>query len=135
MDAQPRTALTGTSRRAGTCPVCGLGLWWPRADGICLNRWCWRPDREFSTVYSLGVHAGALRQALVRYKSHSEWSVADAFAGVVARYLHANFTWFEEFDVITGVPSYTGPGARRAWDPVGEILDRLRAPGGGGVVG
>jgi predicted amidophosphoribosyltransferase len=44
---------------------------------------------------------------------------------MLARYLLTNAPWFEEFDLITGVPSYRGPGARRSWDPVGDVVDRL----------
>jgi predicted amidophosphoribosyltransferase len=73
----------------------------------------------------VGVHRGALRQAIVRYKYRGERWWADVFASMVGRYLDANFCWFEEFDLLAGVPTYTGPSGRRDWDPVGEILGRL----------
>ncbi len=104
------------------CPVCGLEL---SAPGLCPNRWCWRADRGFSVVFALGAHQRNLRHAIARYKYRRELWLADVFAGMVARYLDAHVPWFEEFDVIGGVPSYQGPGATRTWDPVGLILDRL----------
>jgi predicted amidophosphoribosyltransferase len=61
----------------------------------------------------------------VRYKYQGERVWAGVFARMVSAYLARNETWFEEFDLIVGVPSYLGPGARRAWDPVGDILVRL----------
>jgi predicted amidophosphoribosyltransferase len=44
---------------------------------------------------------------------------------MIADYLDRNATWFEEFDVLAGVPAYCGPGAARGWDPVGDILDHI----------
>jgi predicted amidophosphoribosyltransferase len=97
----------------------------------CTNRWCSRADRSFSVVFPLGVHSGALRRAIVRYKYRGERVWGGVFAQMVTDYLARNATWFEEFDLIVGVPSYVGPGARRAWDPVGDILARLGNLAGG----
>jgi predicted amidophosphoribosyltransferase len=104
------------------CPVCGQRLLRP---GACPNWWCGRSDRWFSVVYPVGVHQGALRQALGRYKYRGERWWAGAFARIIAAYLDRNANWFEEFDVLAGVPAYCGPGTARAWDPVGDILDRV----------
>jgi predicted amidophosphoribosyltransferase len=76
-------------------------------------------------AFSVGVYQGGLRQAIRRYKYRGDRHLAPAFAAMVARYLAAHPVWFEEFTVLTGVPSYTGPGARRSWDPVGGILAAL----------
>jgi predicted amidophosphoribosyltransferase len=51
---------------------------------------------------------------------------------MIAGYLEDNATWFEEFHLLGAVPSYTGPGARRSWDPVGHILESVGALAGGG---
>jgi predicted amidophosphoribosyltransferase len=119
------------------CPVCGQSLTDTEPaqgtagpGGSCPNRWCRRPGRAFSVAFSVGVYQGALRQAIHRYKYRGDQHLAPAFAAMVARYLAAHPVWFEEFTVLTGVPSYTGPGARRGWDPVGGILAAL-ADGGG----
>jgi predicted amidophosphoribosyltransferase len=92
---------------------------------MCPNRWCRRTDRWFSVVYSIGTHEGALRDAILRYKYHGEWWWARAFARLIAGYLELNAAVFEEFDLLTGVPSYTGPGARPTRDPVAAILEHL----------
>jgi len=119
-------------RQAETgCPVCGQSLSGMGSSigsgiGHCPNRWCERADRAFSVVFALGVHDGALRHAILRYKYQRELWWADVFARSLAHYLRAHATWFEEFDLIVPTPAYTGPQARRSWDPVGEIVTRLR---------
>jgi predicted amidophosphoribosyltransferase len=105
------------------CPVCGQSL---RRPGPCPNRWCARGDRWWSVVFAVGAHRAALRDALLRYKYRGERWRAYPFAQTVAGYLEAHATWFEEFDLVAGVPSYQGPGASRTWDPVGDILAALQ---------
>jgi predicted amidophosphoribosyltransferase len=105
------------------CPVCGQAL--PRI-GRCPNRWCRRADRGFSVAFAVGVHAGALRHALLRYKYRREMWWADVFARLLLNHLRVHATWFEEFDLVVPVPGYTGPGARRNWDPVSAIAARLQ---------
>ena len=102
------------------CPICGQVV--PPPGRWCPNRWCRRTDRGFSVAFSAGVYEGALSRAIRRYKYGGERSLAATFARMVASFLRAHPVWFEEFDLITAVPSYTGPGARRDWDPAGEIL-------------
>ena len=105
------------------CPVCGQGLARP---GTCANRWCARNDREFSVAFAVGVHEGALRHAVLRYKYRHELWWAEVFARLFADHLYGHSTWFEEFDLLVPTPSFLGPAARRPWDPVGEIAIRLR---------
>lgn len=105
------------------CPVCGQSI--PLDTGGCPNRWCRRTDREFSVAFSVGLYQGALRRAIGRYKYRGARHLAPVFADMVVAYLKAHPSWFEDFDVITAVPSYTGPGARRTWDPVGCVLGQL----------
>ncbi len=104
------------------CPVCGQAL---LRIGPCPNRWCRRSDRAFSVVFAVGIHSGALRRAVLRYKYRREMWWADVFARLLADHLHAHTTWFEEFDLLVPTPAYAGPQARRPWDPVGEIVARL----------
>jgi predicted amidophosphoribosyltransferase len=105
------------------CPVCGQSL---PGQGPCPNWWCRRPDRAFSVVFAVGVHEGALRHAVLRYKYRRELWWAGVFARLFADHLRKNATWFEEFDLLIPTPSYIGPRARRNWDPIGEIAVRLR---------
>jgi predicted amidophosphoribosyltransferase len=74
----------------------------------------------------VGVHDGALRHAVLRYKYGRELWWADVFARLLADHLSGHSTWFEEFDFLVPTPAYLGPGARRQWDPVGEIAVRLQ---------
>jgi predicted amidophosphoribosyltransferase len=104
------------------CPVCGQIL-----AGLerCPNHWCHRNDRAFSVAFSVGIHEGALRHAVLRYKYRDELWWAGVFARLLADHLRGHSTWFEEFDLLVPTPSYVGPSARRSWDPVGEIASRL----------
>jgi predicted amidophosphoribosyltransferase len=118
-----RTGLLG-------CPVCGQilpsqGLGGP-VRGRCLNRWCHRADRAFSVAFAVGVHEGAMRHAVLRYKYGREFWWAGAFARLLANHLQVHSTWFEDFDLLVPTPSYLGPSARRDWDPVGQIAAELR---------
>lgn len=83
-------------------------------------------------AFSVGVHRGALRAAITRYKYRGDRGLAGVFAASLASYLAAHPAWFEEFDLITAVPAYSGAGARRAWDPVGSILGELASRLGSG---
>jgi predicted amidophosphoribosyltransferase len=94
--------------------------------GPCPNRWCHRGDRAFSVAFAIGVHDGALRVAVLRYKYRQELWLAAVFARLFAQHLGAHSTWFEEFDLLVPTPSYIGPSARRSWDPIGEIAAQLR---------
>ncbi|MDE3204228.1 MAG: ComF family protein [Acidobacteriota bacterium] len=123
------------------CPVCGLVIPSALANreaaaptgsdpsapvGLgCPNRWCRLPSRSFSVVYSLGRYEGALRRAITRYKYRGDRSLATVFARMVLSYLEQHAAWFEEVSVITAVPAYTGPGARRGWDHMGALLAEM----------
>ena len=109
------------------CPVCGQIV--PPPGRSCPNRWCRRTDREFTVAFSAGVYEGALGRAIRRYKYGGERRLAATFGRMLASFLRAHPAWFEEFDLITAVPCYTGPGARRDWDPVGDILRSMGAEG------
>ena len=79
----------------------------------------------FSVAFAVGVHDGALRHAVLRYKYRGEMWWADVFARLFADHLYLHSSWFEEFELLVPTPSYAGPSARRSWDPVGEIALRL----------
>lgn len=111
------------------CPVCGLDFG-AAAPGGCPNGWCGRADRAFSVVWALGVHAAGLRAAIRRYKFGGESRLAEAFGAMAAGFVRGNPTWFEEIDLVTGVPAYCGPGARRGWDPVGRVVEVMAADPG-----
>ena len=104
------------------CPVCGLFM---GAPGRCPNVWCGRSDRSFSVVHAIGAHRGSLRRAVALYKYREEIWWADVFASMLGRYVADHPCWFEDFDLLTTVPVYLGPGSRRTWDPMGEVAEKL----------
>lgn len=101
------------------CACCGQGR---VGSGPCPTRWCRRRDRGWSVVFCVGEYAGGLRRAILRYKFGRERWWAGVFGLLVAGYLDHNAGWFDDFDLLVATPSFTGPGGRRAWDPVEEIL-------------
>ena len=108
---------------AGRLPGVRAAL--PR-PGPCPNWWCRRADRGFSVVFAVGVHAGALRHAVLRYKYGREMWWAEVFARLFADHLPL------PCHLVRGVRSAGPdagvcrvPDARRDWDPVGEIVARL----------
>jgi predicted amidophosphoribosyltransferase len=107
-----------TARVPAGCAACGQPL---TGDPHCANPWCGRADRAWSVAFSVGVHEGPLRRALVdyKYRGHRWWGAV--LARLLADWLRAHETWVEEFDLLVPVPSYLGAGARRGWDPVGEL--------------
>jgi predicted amidophosphoribosyltransferase len=79
-------------------------------------------------VWAIGPHTAALRRTIAAYKYRGEREWSEVFARVLVGYLDEHMPWFDEYDVVTGVPVFTGRGAHRSWDHLGLILaaaDRL----------
>ncbi|MDQ2725166.1 MAG: hypothetical protein M3Y36_06685 [Actinomycetota bacterium] len=93
----------------------------------CANPLCSRADRGWSAVFALGLHEAALRRSIASYKYRGERWWAGVFARLLAGYLRAHPTWFEEYDLVVPMPAYQGEGARRPWDPVGSLFADLVA--------
>lgn len=81
-------------------------------------------------MFAVGPHDGALRRAIAAYKFGGDRWRGPVLGRLLAGLLDARPTWFEEYDRIVAVPAFTGPGARRRWDPVGEIFATLAAIAG-----
>ena len=126
LDGRPEVCLAcvrgagqGPPAAAGRgCAACGQAL---PAGVACTNPWCGRADRSWSVAFSIGVHTGALRRVLVEYKYRRRVRWAPVLARLVAGWLLAHQPWLEDFDLLVPAPAFTGSGARRAWDPVGEL--------------
>jgi predicted amidophosphoribosyltransferase len=88
----------------------------------CPTKWCVRPDRGWSVVFGVGVHTAGLQRAIVRYKYGGERWWAGVFGRLLAGYLDRWAPWFDDFDLLVAMPAYQGPGARRGWDPVREVV-------------
>jgi predicted amidophosphoribosyltransferase len=121
LESSPGQALAPGRRR---CSSCEQVL---RGPGPCPTEWCRRSDRGWSVVFAAGVHAGGLRRAIVGYKYGGERWWAGVFARVLAGWLDRRAPWTEDFDAIVAMPAYSGPGARRHWDPVAEMVGALGA--------
>lgn len=98
-----------------------------RVSRPCPTTWCGRTDRGWSVVFAAGVHAGGLRRAIVAYKYSGERWWSGIFARLLAAWLDRRAPWLDDFDAIVPMPAYTGPGARRRWDPVGQVVGELGA--------
>jgi predicted amidophosphoribosyltransferase len=73
-------------------------------------------------VWSIGPHAGALRDALFRYKYRAQMGWSAVFGRLLIGYLDDHMPWFDDYDALVPVPAFVGPGARRRWDPIGRVL-------------
>jgi predicted amidophosphoribosyltransferase len=118
-----RAAVTRAPLAPAWCAACGQAT----GGRPCTNRWCRRSDRGWSVVHSVGFHQGAFRRAIVGYKYGGQMQTGPILAGVLARHLRDHQAWFEEYDLLTDVPSFLGAGARRTWSPVGRIVSDLRS--------
>jgi predicted amidophosphoribosyltransferase len=103
---------------AAACPVCDQAA---PAEG-CGNDWCTRADRWFSVLWAIAPNAGAWRWAIRAYKYRRQTDWAAVFGRILLGYLEEHMPWFDEFDVLTPMPAFTGPGARRDWDHVGDVV-------------
>lgn len=115
-------AAAGEGGALVRCPSCGARH---RRGRPCPTRWCGRADRGWSVVWSVGVHAGALKSVILRYKYGGERAWAGVLGRLLAGYLDRYSPWFDDFDLLTPMPAFTGPGARRAWDPVRRMVTEL----------
>jgi predicted amidophosphoribosyltransferase len=115
-------------RYGSVCSVCAQRV---GSDGRCANDWCSRADRWFSVVWSISPHVGAWRSVIGAYKYRSQVGWASVLGRVLLGYLDEHMPWFDHYDVIVPMPAYAGRGARRDWDPVGEVASvaaRLAGP-------
>ena len=141
----PSEANDQRSRTPAGCPVCGQARLRP---GPCANWWCRRADRGFSVVFAVGVHAGGLRHAVLRYKYRRELWWAGVFAGLFAEHLRTPRHLVRGVRPPdpdaglrgsagaggTGIPSARSCSASTAWfDPlwetaVGAVVKRAETP-------
>jgi predicted amidophosphoribosyltransferase len=76
-------------------------------------------------VHSVDVYRGGLRRAIVEYKYGHQLDWAPRLASVLAGFIRDHHPWFEEYDLLTGMPAFLGAGARRTWSPVGRMVADL----------
>jgi predicted amidophosphoribosyltransferase len=81
-----------------------------------------RADRWFSVVWSVAPHVAAWRSVIRAYKYGPEVRWRLVLGRILVAYLDEHMPWFDDFDVLVPMPAFVGCGARRRWDPVGEIV-------------
>jgi predicted amidophosphoribosyltransferase len=74
-------------------------------------------------IWAIAPHTASLRRAIADYKYRDQRGWSDVFARLIVGYLDEHMPWFDDYDVLTGVPVYTGPGAHRSWDHVRLIVN------------
>jgi predicted amidophosphoribosyltransferase len=94
-------------------------------SGKCVNHWCLVPpdQRYFDVIFAIAMRSGALQNAINRYKYDDKFRWAAIFGRVLVGYLEQYADIFDDLDIVTGSPTYTGEGARRSWDHIGRILE------------
>ena len=82
-------------------------------------------------MWAIGAHSDRLRRALHDFKIAGNRRWAPVFARLVIGFLDDHLPWFDDYDLIAAAPAYVGPGGRRDWDPLGEIIRVAAAEDGG----
>ena len=88
----------------------------------CSNDWCTRADRWFSAVWSVAPHVAAWRSVIRAYKYRPEVQWRVVLGRILVAYLDEHMPWFDDYDVLVPMPAFVGRGARRHWDPVGQVV-------------
>jgi len=106
------------------CAVCDLP--YSAGESSCGNPVCrMEPDdRWFEWNYAIAMRSGALETAISRYKYGGRRGWAAIFGRILVGFLDAHAALFAEIglDLIVASPAYTGPGAKRAWDHIREVM-------------
>jgi predicted amidophosphoribosyltransferase len=79
-------------------------------------------DRGFEWNWSIAMRTGVLKDAINAYKfrDHRWW--AWIFGRIVVGFLDAHHDPFDRMDLIIPSPAYVGPGGRRSWNFIREVL-------------
>lgn len=107
------------------CPVCDQTF----AEGAetCRNPVCGMAEKWFEWNYAIAMRSGVLEQVINAYKyagpDSGERGWAAIFGRILVGFLDANRRVFGDMDLIIASPTYTGPGSRRSWDHVRDILE------------
>lgn len=103
-------SLRGLAPSDRRCRVCDLPYTTGESD--CRNIICGWSDRWFDWNYAIAMRDGALERAIHRYKYEDKRGWATIFGRILAGFIEDNMEVFEDFDLITCAPTFTGEGGR-----------------------
>jgi predicted amidophosphoribosyltransferase len=104
------------------CGVCDQAF--GEGQTTCRNPVCgMTPDeRWFDWNYAIAMRTAWLKSAIDSYKYSDQRHWAAIFGRILIGFLWAEHETFKNVDLIVGSPVFIGPGARRRWDHVREII-------------
>ncbi len=106
------------------CEVCDQTF--VEDETACKNPVCAMGQRWFDWNYATAMRSGVLQKVINAYKysdaSSGDRGWAAIFGRILVGFLDANTPTFENADLIISSPTFIGPGSRRDWDHIREIL-------------
>jgi predicted amidophosphoribosyltransferase len=119
-----RRTMEPLAADADRCKVCDQE--YPAGTTECKNPVCGMSERWFGWNFAIAVRSGVLQSVINAYKyspaTSSKRGWAAIFGRILVGFLEANAETFGTIDLIVASPTYTGPGARRDWDHIRDIL-------------
>lgn len=106
------------------CEVCDQT--YIKGETACKNPVCGMSERWFEWNYATAMRSGVLQRVINAYKysdaSSGNRGWAAIFGRILVGFLDANDATFNGVDLIVASPTFIGPGGRRDWDHIREIL-------------
>jgi predicted amidophosphoribosyltransferase len=109
------------------CETCDQTL---REGRACTNPLCNRNvvERGWDFIWAIAMRSGRLKSVISEYKYDGVKGWAWILGRILVGYLETNARVFGTYELIVGMPTYVGRGAR-SWDHVGLILERAEIEG------
>jgi predicted amidophosphoribosyltransferase len=92
------------------CGICDQP--YQAGEDECRNPLCNASWRMFDWNYAIAMRTAPLKNAVAMYKYGGERRWATIFGRIVAGFIEEHTGLISDFDLITAVPTYTGPGGR-----------------------
>lgn len=115
-----RRTLDEVTLSEGRCRICDLPF--NASEDACRNPVCNMSDRGFEWNWSIAMRTGVLKDAINAYKFRDQRWWAWIFGRIVVGFLDAHHDPFDEMDLIIPSPGFVGPGGRRSWDFIRQVL-------------
>lgn len=115
-----RRTLEEVTLSEGRCGVCDLP--YSAGEEACRNPICNMSERWFEWNWSIAMRTGILKAAINAYKFNEQRWWAGIFGRIVVGFLDAHHDPFDRMDLIIPSPGFVGPGGRRSWDFIRQVL-------------